>query len=55
MWIHNVSMYIFDLHELILCVPEDVLSELLYVHNVDMETFGLHELILYESEGVLSV
>ena len=45
----------FDLHGLILCVSEGLLSELLCVHIVGIETFDLHELILCVSEGVLSV
>ena len=44
----------FDLHGLILCVPEGILSVLLCVHNVGMRTFGIHELILCVSEGVPS-
>ena len=44
----------FDLHGLILCVSEGVLSELLCIHNVGMGTFDLHGLILYVSEGDLS-
>ena len=44
----------FDLHELILCVSEGLLSELLCVHNVGIETFDLHGLILCVSEGFLS-
>ena len=41
----------FGLHELILCVSEGVLSELLCIHIVGIGTFGLHELILCVSEG----
>ena len=44
----------FDLHGLILCVSEDVLSEFLCIHNVGMGTFDLHGQILCVSEGVLS-
>ena len=44
-------METFGLHELILCVSEGFLSELLYVHNVGIETFDLYELNLYVSEG----
>ena len=51
MWIHNVGTETFDPHGLILCVSEDVLSELLCVHIVDIETFDLHGLILCVSEG----
>ena len=43
----------FGLYGQILCVSEDLLSELLYVHIVDIETFGLHGLILCVSEGLL--
>ena len=45
MWIHIVGMGSFDLHGLILCESEGVLSELLCVHNVDIEAFDLHGLI----------
>ena len=40
-------------HELILCVSEGFLSQLLCIHIVDMGTFGLHALILCVSEGIL--
>ena len=43
----------FDLHALILCVSEGVLSELLYIHIVGMGTSDLHGLILCVSEGLL--
>ena len=46
-------METFGLHELILCVSEGVLSEMLCIHIVCMETFGLHGLILCVSEGDL--
>ena len=52
--IHSVGMETFDLHGLILCDSEGVLSQLLCIHSVDMETFGLHGLILCVSEGFLS-
>ena len=39
-------------YELILCVAEDLLSELLYICNVCMETFCLHGLILCDFEGL---
>ena len=44
----------FGLHVMILCVSEDVLSELLCIHIVGMGTFDLHGQILCVSEGVLS-
>ena len=47
-------METFDLHGLILCVSEGVLSQLICVHNEGMETFYLHGLILCVSEGFLS-
>ena len=50
---HNVSMGTFGLHELILCVSEEFLSELLCIHIVGMETVGLHELIFCVSEDLL--
>ena len=43
----------FDLHGLILCVSEGLLSELLCVHIVGIENFFLHGLILCVSEGYL--
>ena len=54
MWIHNVGMGTFDLHELILCVFAGFLSQLLCIHIVDMETSGLHGLILCVVGDVLS-
>ena len=45
----------FDLHGLILCVSEGVLSQLLYVHNVGIEFFHLHGQILCASAGFLSL
>ena len=42
---HNMYMETFDLHEQILCVSEDLLSELLCIHNVDIGTYDLHGLI----------
>ena len=53
MWIHNVGMGSFDLHGLILCVSEGVLSQLLCIHIVGMETFDLRALIACESEDFL--
>ena len=44
----------FGLHELILCVFEGVLSELICAHIVGIGTFGLHGLILCVSGGVVS-
>ena len=44
----------FDLHELILCVFEGVLSRLLCIHNVGMRSFDLHGQILCVSEDFLS-
>ena len=41
----------FDLHVLILCDSEGVLSELLCIHTVGRGTFDLHVLILCVSEG----
>ena len=46
-------MGIFDLHGLILCVSEGVLSEMLCIHIVCTGTFDLYELNLYVSEGLL--
>ena len=46
MWIHNVDMGTFDLHGLILCASEGLLSVLLCVRNADIEAFDLHGLIL---------
>ena len=40
-----------DLHVLILCVSEDLLSELLCIHIVNIETVDPHGLILCVSEG----
>ena len=45
----------FDLHGLILCVSEGVLSELLCIHIVGMDTFDLHGLIFCGYEGHFSV
>ena len=47
-------METFGLHELILCVSESVLSEMLCIHIVCMETFDLHGLIFCVSEDILS-
>ena len=44
----------FGLHELILCVSEGLLSELLCVHIVGIGTFGPHGLILCVSESFYS-
>ena len=46
-------MRTFDLDELILCVSEDVLSQLLCIHNVGMGSSGPYESILCVSEGFL--
>ena len=54
MWIYNVGMGTFDLHEPIECVSEGFLSELLCAHIVGIGTFDHHGLILCVSEGVLS-
>ena len=43
-----------DIHGLILCVSEDLLSGLLCICNVCMGTFDLHGLILSVSEGFVS-
>ena len=43
----------FELHALISCVSEGVLSELLCIHIVGMGTFDLHAPILCVSEGLL--
>ena len=50
MW--TVDIETFVLHELILCAPEALLSELLCIHNVGMETYDLHGLILCASEDL---
>ena len=50
-----MCMEIADLHELILCVSEGVLSVLLYNHIEGMETFGPHVQNLYVSEGYVSL
>ena len=47
-------MGICDLHELILCVAEGLLSKLLCINIEGMGTFDPHGLILCVSEGVLS-
>ena len=47
--IHIVGMGTFGLHELILCVYEDLLLLIICVHNEGMGTFGLHGLILCAS------
>ena len=52
--IHNGGMGTSDLHGLILCVSEGLLSELLCGHNVGMETYDLHGLILCVSKGLFS-
>ena len=49
----NEGIGTFVLHELILCVSEGVLSELLCTHIVDIGTFYLHGLILCVPEGLL--
>ena len=46
-------MKTFDLHGLILCDSEGVLSEMLCIHTVDKETFVLHGLIVDVSEDYL--
>ena len=43
MLIHIVCMETCDVHGLILCVYEDLLSEKLCIHNVGMAAFVLHE------------
>ena len=43
----------YDLHGLILCVSEGLLSELPCIHIVGMGTFVLHGLILCVFEGFL--
>ena len=48
-----MGMGTVDLHALILCVSEGILSQKLCVHIVDMGTFDLHALILCVSEGFL--
>ena len=50
-----MDMETFDPHELILCVSEDLLFELLCVDNVDIETFDPHGLTLSVFEGLISV
>ena len=67
--IHNVGIETLDLHGQILCVSEDLLSELLCVHIMGIYmclkasfcscfvftmSFDLHGLILSVSEGLLS-
>ena len=52
--IHLVDMGTLDLHELILCVSEGVLSQLLCNYTVCIGTFDLHELILCVFEDLLS-
>ena len=46
---HSLGIETFDLDELILCVFEDLLSELLYIHIACMETFVPHGWILHVS------
>ena len=53
MYFHSVGMGFFDLHGLILCGSEGLLSKLLYVHIEGIGTFDLHVLILCVSEGFL--
>ena len=49
------SLATWELFPFMLCVSEDVLSELLCIGNVCSETFDLHGLILHVSEDHLSV
>ena len=55
--IHNAGTGIFYPHELIVCVFEGFLFQLLCIYNRGrgMETLDLHELIGRVSEGLLSV
>ena len=48
MWIHNVGKGTFDLHELILCLSEDVLSMLLCSHIVNKHRCPLITIIKYD-------
>ena len=55
MLIHIVCMETYDLHGLILCVSEGLLSVLLCFHNGDIETFSPHVWTQCVSGGHLSL